>query len=105
MKRFAGLLVLIAAVGLPGSGVFAQTPAPYRSPMSKLRNPAHDHRVNSMNGQGCIAKAAGTQQINPITGKAQATTIVSIPVSGGSGNIPANTTRHQQAAACGHAVH
>jgi hypothetical protein len=108
MKRFAAFVAILISIAVPARAVFAQTatPAAFKAAV-KLRNPAksHGYGPHSMTGQGCIAKAANTDTINPITGKAQATTIVSVPVSNGSGNVASATTHRQQSAACGHATH
>jgi hypothetical protein len=58
-----------------------------------------------MSGQGCISGPTAVRaqnSINPITGRPQAATIVSIPIGKGSGDVASSTTRAQQAEACAH---
>ena len=109
--RFALILtaLLAAATALPAT---AQTSAPHVStvmgprkvPVKNLLNsPNGKSNTHSMSGQGCMSGPTAVRAqnaINPITGKPQAATIVSIPLGKGSGDIASATTRAQQAEAC-----
>jgi hypothetical protein len=70
-----------------------------------LNAPNGTSNTHSMSGQGCISGPTAVRaqnSLNPITGKPQAATIVSIPLGKGSGDIASATTRSQQAQACAH---
>ncbi len=111
--RFALILTALvaAATALP---VAAQTPSPHVSgvfgpsrvpPKNLLNSPNTKANTHSMSGQGCISGPTSMRaqnSLNPITGKQQAATIVSIPIGRGSGDVASSTTRAQQAQACAH---
>jgi hypothetical protein len=87
----------------------AETPAPSASDLMirhisvPLKNPSHRKPgQQNMSGAGCIGPNANANQtaMNPITGKAQAAPIVSIPVTGG--NVATSTTHAAQSRACAH---
>jgi hypothetical protein len=113
IMRFSLILTALVAVAatLPAT---AQTPAPrvsnalgmHRVPVKNLLNaPNGTSNTHSMSGQGCISGPTAVRaqnSLNPITGKPQAATIVSIPLGKGSGDIASATTRSQQAQACAH---
>lgn len=117
------LVVLTLATGAPAG---AQSPAPHgtpaahaspgghatssayskKIPVNTFNNPgSHGATPGTMSGQGCIngptANRAQTT-VNPVNGKPQAATIVSVPLGKGSGSVANATTRQQQAEACAH---
>lgn len=104
--------VVVLASTLP---VAAQTPRPHASssvtgahrvPTTTFQNPrGRKTNPGTMNGAGCNSGPTAVRaqnSVNPITGKAQAKTIVSIPLGKGAGSVASSTTRHQQAVACAH---
>jgi hypothetical protein len=110
MMRFALLAALSALLAAPAG---AQTPPPAHvyhhtavqhqaSPMRFTNPGSGSSGPHPMNGQGCIGPHVNAAQtaINPITGKPQAATIVSIPLSKGAGGVASSTNRAQQAQAC-----
>jgi hypothetical protein len=116
MMRFAGLLIVLAAVATAVPAA-AQSPTPRptgamgirRVPIS-LQNPANrKNNPGVMGGQGCISGPtsvrAQTTAINPVNGQAQAAPIISIPLTKGGGDVASATTRAQQAHACAHPTH
>ncbi len=69
-------------------------------------NPANPkNNPGVMSGQGCMSGRganAAAQTVNPVTGKPDAATFVSIPVTPGGGSVASATARTQQAQACAH---
>jgi hypothetical protein len=121
---FAAVLI-VAALGSPAG---AQTPGPYattltapqpgasrrpraartpsanKTPFQSFTNPAGKGQTTA-NGSVCNRQSVNAQQaqtVNPITGLPQASTIVSVPVTKGSGSIPNATNRQQQLQTCAH---
>jgi hypothetical protein len=85
------------------------TPHPHPSPrptaVMTFTNPAPKRgQQATANGTTCTRNGVAAQQqhINPITGQPQASTIVSVPITGGSGSIASATNRQQQLEACAH---
>jgi hypothetical protein len=72
------------------------SPAPKATMFMTLTNPG---ARGSINGGSCANRPAVSTN-NPITGQPQAQTIVSVPLTPGSGSVADATTRSQQAAAC-----
>ncbi len=99
---------------LPATLPVMPMPAPTRSPrphasarpmpIMTFTNPAAKHGVSSANGGSCIRRnaVAAQQRINPITGQPQAGTLVSVPITSGSGSIARATNHQQQIDACAH---
>ncbi len=111
--RLAAFLTVLAAVAT-AAPIAAQTPSPHptgamgvrNKHATTLSNPANRKtNAHTMSGRGCISGPNATRAelaVNPITGKAQAAPIVSIPLTKGGGDIASATTRAQQAHACAH---
>jgi hypothetical protein len=114
MMRLALLLgALVAlATALP-AGAQTPTPKPYKhtalthkAKPTTFSNPG-DPKYNpgTLSGQDCVSGRganAAQQTVNPITGKPQAATFISIPLGPGGGSVASSTTKAQQAQACGH---
>jgi hypothetical protein len=99
--RFSILAALVVLVAATPAG--AQTPNPHKTPVMQLQHPAAHHGVTPADASVCNRNAVtAAQHVNPITGQKQAQTIVSVPLTKGSGSVASATNRQQQLDACAH---
>jgi hypothetical protein len=86
----------------------AHSPRPHpstkASPFMTFSNPS-GHGPVSSTACSRTAMSAQQQRTNPITGQPQAATIVSVPITSGSGSVKSATAAQQQAEACAHSGH
>ena len=115
IRMLLAALTLLAAGAVPA---FAQqpspvpthhhhgaTPAPRKTPFMTFSDPGASARgPGSMAGTGCQSGrniANAQHSVNPVTG-VKSSTIVSVPLTNGSGSIASSTTKAQQSEACAH---
>ena len=113
MMRCAALVLAALVAGAAALPAAAESPAPHptgttglkKTPVTTLENPGAHAKPRTLSGKDCIgggmANAAQTE-VNPITGKAQAAPIVSVPITKGGGSVAAATAHAQQTQACVH---
>lgn len=107
--RLAAVLVFPVLAIAISAAAYAQAPQSNRAPVEKriqvdkltLSRALNEQSAPAMNGGGCISGSnPDAQMINPITGKLQAQTIVSIPLTKGGPSSASATQRRQQREAC-----
>jgi hypothetical protein len=116
MMRLAllvGALVALATAVPAGAQTATPTPKPYKhtalthkAKPTTFSNPGNPkYNPGTLTGQDCTGGRganAAQQNVNPITGKPQAATFISIPLGPGGGSVAESTTKAQQAQACTH---